>query len=134
MNTLVNSRTFTDHIPAYQEKTRFLQELGRQDLADIHMYFFYKRLLCFYNQIKKGSRPEKKEYLQKITNVIKESVPKEPEAYERIYHCSVANPNEKKKMDLFLKSPGLYWSIMCINEAVILPIKAGRRKRIGGKL
>lgn len=134
MNTLVNSRTFTDHIPAYQEKTRFLQELGRQDLADIHMYFFYKRLLCFYNQIKRGSRPEKKEYLQKITNVIKESVAKEPEAYERIYHCSVASPNEKKKMDLFLKSPGLYWSIMCVNEAVILPIKTGRRKRIGGKL
>ena len=123
MNAQVNSRTFTDHIPAYQEKTRFLQALGRQDLADIHTYFFYKRLLLFYNQLKKGSLPEKKEYLNKITKVIYESIPKEKGAYERVYHCSAANPNEKKKMDLFLKSPKLYWIVMCINEAVILPIK-----------
>lgn len=123
MNVQVNFRTFTDHIPAYQEKTRFLQALGRQDLADIHTYFFYKRLLLFYNQLKKGSLPEKEDYLNKITKVIEGSIPKEKEAYERVYHCSVANPNEKKKMDLFLKSPKLYWMVMCINEAVILPIK-----------
>ena len=123
MNAQVNSHTFTDHIPAYQEKTRFLQALGRQDLADIHTYFFYKRLLLFYNQLKKGALPDKKEYLDKITKVIHESVPKEKEAYERVYHCSAANPNEKKKMDLFLKSPRLYWTVMRINEVVILPIK-----------
>lgn len=123
MNTQVNPRTFTDHIPAYQEKTEFLRTLGRQDLVDTHMYFFNKRLLLFYNEVKKGSSPEKKEYLKKITKVIRESVPKEREAYERIYQCKAANPNEKKKMDLFLKSPKLYWMIMRINEAVILPIK-----------
>ena len=80
MNAQVNSRTFTDHIPAYQEKTRFLQALGRQDLADTHTYFFYKRLLLFYNQLKKGSLQEKKEYLNKIAMVINESIPKEKEA------------------------------------------------------
>ena len=123
MNAQVNPRTFTDHIPAYREKTRFLQELGRQDLADINTYFFYKRLLLFYNQLKKDPLPNRKENLKKITEVIKENVPKEQEAYERIYQCKAANPNEKKKMDLFLKSPKLYWAVMCINEAVILPIK-----------
>ena len=123
MNTQVNPRTFTDHIPAYREKTRFLQELGRQDLADTNTYFFYKRLLLFYNQLKKGSLPNRNEHLKKITEVIKECVPKEREVYERIYQCRAANPNEKKKMDLFLKSPKLYWIVMCINEAVILPIK-----------
>ncbi len=128
MNAQVNARTFTDHIPAYQEKTRFLQALGRQDLADIHTYFFYKRLLLFYNQLKKGEIPSKKEYLNKITEVINESIPKEKEAYERVYHCSVANPNEKKKMDLFLKSPKLYWTVMCINETVILPIKMRKHR------
>ena len=123
MNAQVNPRTFTDHIPADWEKTRFLQELGRQDLEDINTYFFYKRLLLFYNQLKKEPLPNRKEHLRKITEVIKGSVPKEREAYERIYQCKAANPNEKKKMDLFLKSPKLYWVVMCINEAVILPIK-----------
>ncbi len=40
MNTQINPRTFTDQIPAYLEKTKFLQALGRQDLADVHHYFF----------------------------------------------------------------------------------------------
>ena len=128
MNAQVNPRTFTDHIPAYWEKTRFLQELGRQDLADINTYFFYKRLLLFYNQLKKEPLPNREEHLRKITEVIKESVPKEREAYERIYQCKAANPNEKKKMDLFLKSPKLYWVVMCINEAVILPIKTRKHR------
>lgn len=123
MNVQINEHTFTDHIPAYQEKTDFLQQLGRQDLADIHTYFFYKRLLLFYNQVKKSATPEKKQYLDKITDVIKKSVPRNQEAYDRIYHCRVANPNEKTKMDLFLKSPGLYWLVMHLNETVILPIK-----------
>lgn len=127
MNAQVNARTFTDHIPAYQEKTRFLQELGRQDLVDTHIYFFNKRLLLFYNEVKKSRFPGKKEYLEKITKVIKENVPKEREAYERIYRCRPANPNEKKKMDLFLKSPRLYWMAMLVNEAVVLPIKMRKR-------
>ncbi|MCM1385923.1 MAG: glycosyltransferase [Bacillus sp. (in: Bacteria)] len=128
MNTKINPRTFTDHIPAYREKTVFLQTLGRQDLADIHNYFFYKRLLLFYNELKKGSFPDKKKYLNEITQVIKENVPQNREAYERIYQCGCANPNEKKKMDLFLKSPRLYWGVMRINEAVILPVKTKRRR------
>lgn len=122
MNIRINSRTFTDQIPAYRERSSFLRSLGREDLADIHDYFVYKRLLLFYNQVKKSKLPEKKEYLQKITYVIHEN----REAYDRIYRCPVANPNEKRKMDLFLKSPRLYWCVMCINEAVILPIKMRR--------
>ncbi len=126
MNVQINAHTFTDHIPAYQEKTDFLLRLGRQDLADIHAYFFYKRLLLFYNQVKKSTIPEKKQYLDKIIDVIKNNVPGKQEAYERIYHCRVANPHEKTKMDLFLKSPRLYWLVMCLNETVILPIKMKR--------
>ena len=35
MNVKINSRTFTDQIPAYWERSSFLRELGRRDLADI---------------------------------------------------------------------------------------------------
>lgn len=128
MNTKVNPRTFTDHIPAYREKTAFLQKLGRQDLADVHNYFFYKRLLLFYNELKKGSFPDKKKYLQEITSVILENIPQNKEDYNRIYRCGIANPNEKKKMDLFLKSPALYWAFMVLNETLILPLKQWRNR------
>ena len=123
MNVKINSRTFTDQIPAYWERSSFLRELGRRDLADIHDYFVYKRLLLFYNQLKKGREPDKKKYLKEITDIIYRN----RGDYERIYRCSIANPNEKRKMDLFLKSPKLYWCVMCINEAVILPIKTKRK-------
>ena len=124
MNVRINSRTFTDQIPAYRERSDFLRSLGREDLADIHDYFVYKRLLLFYNQIKKSGMPEKKAYLQKITDVINEG----RGSCDRIYRCSAANPNEKRKMELFLKSPRLYWWVMCLNEAVILPIKTRRSR------
>ena len=74
-------------------------------------------------EIKKGREPDKKKYLKEITDIIYRN----GGDYERIYRCSIANPNEKRKMDLFLKSPKLYWCVMCINEAVILPIKTKRK-------
>lgn len=133
MNTKVNPRTFSDQIPAYREKTEFLRKLGRPDLADVHDYFFYKRLLLFYNQLKKEKIPEKKNYLRELKDIIYRNVNQNKEDYDRIYRCSIANPNEKKKMDLFLKSPGLYWGVMLINEALILPLKT-RRSVSGGKV
>lgn len=129
MNMRINSRIFTDLIPAYQEKTEFLQSIGRQDLADIHDYFVYKRLLLLYNQFYKESFPEKKQFLRDITTIIVESAGSDRKHYEDVYHCSIANPNEKRKMDLFLKSRRLYRNVMRINEAVILPIKIAMRRK-----
>ena len=129
MNTQINSRIFTDLIPTYREKTEFLKEIGRPDLADVHDYFFYKRMLIFYNQIKKSKLPEKNKYLNEITNVIYENISRKQEDYDRIYQCSAVNPNEKRKMALFLKSPKLYWIVMLINEAVIIPLKVKLKKR-----
>ena len=128
MNMRISSRIFTDLIPAYQEKTRLLQSIGRQDLADIHDYFFYKRLLLFYNLFYKESFPERQKFLSDITAIIHESAGGDSKHYEDVYHCHIANPNEKRKMDLFLKSPWLYRNVMKINEAVILPIKMKMRR------
>lgn len=123
MNNRINSRIFTDLIPTYREKTEFLKEIGRPDLADIHDYFFYKRMLIFYNKIKKARLPEKRKYLNEITSVINGGLAQNRSDFDRIYNCSIANPNEKRKMNIFLKSPKLYWFVMLINDALILPLK-----------
>lgn len=128
MNMRINSRIFTDLIPAYQEKTEFLWSIGRQDLADIHDYYVYKRLLLLYNQFYKESFPEREQFLRDITAIIVESAGSDRKHYENVYHCRIANPNEKRKMDLFLKSRWLYRNVMRINEAVILPIKMKMRR------
>lgn len=119
MNTQINPRTFTDQIPAYVEKTRFLQNLGRQDLADIHDYFFYKRLLLFYNQLKERAMPDREEYLHKITDIIYGN----RERINQVFSCPAAEPRDRKKAMLFLKSPVRYWHKMKWENTVVIPLK-----------
>lgn len=119
MNTQINPRTFTDQIPAYYEKTKFLVQLGRQDLADVHDYFFYKRLLLFYDRVQKSDIPDKADYLEQITQIIRDN----RENYARAFGCAVADPRDYKKMILFLKSPARYNRRMRLEERVIIPLK-----------
>ena len=126
MNTQINPRTFTDQIPAYYEKTRFLKELGREDLADIHDYFFYKRLLLFYDRLQKTDIPEKDKYLEQITQMIRDN----RENYARAYHCPVADRRDYEKMKLFLKSPARYRRKMQWEEQVMIPLKVKIKRNV----
>jgi hypothetical protein len=126
MNTQINPRTFTDQIPAYYEKTAFLKGLGRQDLADIHDYFFYKRLLLFYDQMEKSGRADKETYLNKITKVIIEN----QEHYDAAFGCPAADPRDGRKMRLFLKSPRRYSRRIHIEEQLIIPLKVKVKKML----
>ncbi len=128
MNTQINPRTFTDQIPAYYEKTKFLKELGRQDLADVHDYFFYKRLLLFYDRLQKTDIPDKDKYSEQITQIIRDN----REHYARAYACPVADRRDYDKMKLFLKSPARYRCRIRLEEQVVIPLKV-KIKRIIGK-
>lgn len=128
MNTQINPRTFTDQIPAYYEKTKFLIKLGRQDLADVHDYFFYKRLLLFYDRLQKTDVPDKDQYLEQIKQIIRDN----SEHYEKVYACPVADPRDYAKIKLFLKSPARYERKMQFEEQIVIPLKV-KVKRILGK-
>ena len=127
MNSQINSRTFTDQIPAYYEKTKFLKELGRQDLADIHDYFFYKRLLLFYDQIEKTDTPDRERFLNQLTKIIRENQGN----YARAFGCPVADPRDYKKMKLFLKSPVRYSRRIRMEERVVIPLKVKVKEILG---
>lgn len=120
MNAQINSRTFTDQIPAYYEKTAFLGSIGRDDLADIHDYFFYKRLLQFYVQVHEADMPERDSYLEQLTQIIRDN----REHYSRVYSCAAADPRDYRKMKLFLRSPRRYLRRVRLEERVIVPCKA----------
>lgn len=124
MNTQINPRTFTDQIPAYYEKTEFLKKLGRQDLADIHDYFFYKRLLLFYDRVQASKNPEKKEYLEQITQIIRDN----QEHYATAYNCPVADARDYGKMKLFLKSPARYSRRIWWEQKVVIPLKVNVKR------
>lgn len=145
MNTQINPRTFTDQVPAYYEKTRFLQELGRQDLARVHDYFFYRRLLLFYYQIyekmwgqtkepasektrkaqesKKMTHRDKAQqqetYLAEIETILRRDEDRVREAF----HDPIADVRDCKKAELFFRSPGRYCRRVQWEERVVIPLK-----------
>lgn len=126
MNQRINSRTFTDQIPAYYEKTKLLQNLGREDLALTHDYFFYKRLLLFYGDISGTENGE--EYLMKLKEILERDRTRAQESFR----SPIADPRDRKKLRLFYRSPAAYCKKLWWDERVVIPCKV-KVKRLLGK-
>lgn len=127
MNAQINSRTFTDQIPAYYEKTAFLEKLGRRDLAEIHDYFFYKRLLLFYDGLERTEDENKDRFLAELTRIIR----KDKDRYDKAFKCPVADPRDYRKIKLFLRSPARYSRRRHWEERVVIPLKVKVKEMIG---
>lgn len=141
MNRRINPRTFTDQIPAYREKTAFLEKLGREDLALTHDYFFYKRLLLFYGSLRReeaarptnagrvrqsGGSEETAEYLQKLEAVLGQ----EKERALAAFTVPAADVRDIRKLRRFYRSPDAYYRRLCLDEQVVIPLK----RRVKGLL
>ena len=124
MNTQINPRTFTDQIPAYYEKTEFLKKIGREDLADIHDYFFYKRLLLFYNRLDLAADAS---YRERIVAIVK----RDADRMQRAFRCDLAAPKERRRAALFLKSRARYQRSVRWEEQVVIPLKIAGKKLLG---
>ncbi len=120
MNTQAGPRIFTDLIPAYYEKTSFLEEAGKPELAVIHNYHFFRRLLLLYHQIEESGLADKENCLARLTKIIQDN----KEHYAAAFGCPVADPRDNKKMRLFLKSPARYSRRIRLEERMIIPLKA----------
>ncbi len=120
MNTQAGPRIFTDLIPAYYEKTSFLEEAGKPELAVIHNYHFFRRLLLLYHQIEESDLADKENCLARLTKIIQDN----KEHYAAAFGCPVADPRDNKKMRLFLKSPARYSRRIRLEERMIIPLKA----------
>ncbi len=123
MNRKINPRTFTDQIPAYYEKTRFLKKLGREDLALTHDYFFYKRLLLFYGDLQKMA--DGTVYQDRIEEILR----KDRERVAAAFEVPIADPRDREKLRLFYRSPVAYCKKLRWEEQVVIPLKV-RVKRL----
>ena len=127
MNVGFNKRILTDLIPAYLEKAAFLMELGEETLLQIHHYFYYKRLLLWYTQLFRSTDQKRQEFMKEIKARILNEVPIDWGTYQ----WEGANQNERRKLILFLKSPGIYHVSMWVFDKILIPSKQfirGRRK------
>ena len=125
MNCRINSRTFTDQIPAYYEKTKLLQNLGREDLALTHDYFFYKRLLVFYGNIFEAG--DSGDYLPKLEEILR----RERKRAETAFQSPVADPKDRKRLKLFYRSPAAYCRKLRWNDRVVIPCKVWVKRLLG---
>lgn len=133
MNRRINPRTFTDQIPAYHEKTAFLQELGREDLALTHDYFFYKRLLLFYGDLRRAKKrqPEKREetaaYLKELETILRQ----EKERALAAFAVPAADARDIRKLRRFYRSPDAYCRMRFFDEQMVIPLKRQIKKLLG---
>lgn len=127
MNKGVNQRIFTDLIPNLYDRSAYLRSIGREDLALLQDYFLYKRLLLFYTQVVRSRDPEKKEHKAYLRQKIEEG----KEYYGAVFTIPFANPNEYRKMKLFLTSPRLYQITMRLNDTFLIPVKVWLVRRSG---
>lgn len=125
MTAGVNERILTDQFPAYFERSKFLMDIGEQELAACHDYFLYKRMLLAYTAFVRSrcrtseERRKRKSCLDRLRKLILGQT----ERFDEAYHCNIANPNEEKKMRIFLRSAGLYNVAMALNDKYLIPYK-----------
>lgn len=119
MNQGMNRGILTDQIPAYRAKDAYLQSIGRQDLVDTHDYLVYKKLLLLYTEARRSHSSLKKADMGELARVIRGA----GERFTAIYSCRIADPHQKFRMQLFLKSPVLYDMFMDVNDGVIIPLR-----------
>ena len=126
MNRGINEKIFTDLIPNLYDRSVFLREIGRTDLALLQDYYLYKRLLLFYTAASRGNSPQKREYKRLLEQKLNEP---DKSDYDTIFSIPQANPREYQKLKIFLFSPQLYLLAMWLNDKIVVPIKTKRLKK-----
>ena len=118
-DSIMNSKNIncllTDQIPAYEEKGEFLKSIGELNFYYIHQYFFYKRMLLHYKEIKEKQPEGYRTFLK----VLKKKIGK------NVVWKSYKNQSKGElfRMVLFQISPALYLFFEKANETYILPQK-----------
>ncbi|MBO4900240.1 MAG: glycosyltransferase family 2 protein [Lachnospiraceae bacterium] len=118
-NAGINPHTYTDLIPNLFDRSEYLESIGRHDLALISDYLLYKRLLIYYTKVSRSDDPDKQEHLR----ILDEHIRGGEDRFEEIFTCPIANPNEYRKMKIYLRSPAGYLRTMQINDRFIVPLK-----------
>lgn len=125
MNAGLTERIFTDQIPAYIEKEKFLDKLPAREAVALHRYFFYKRLLIYYLELGKKENRALKKHRTEIAAILRER----KNTFQETFSVSVAKKSDQRKLQIFMVSPKLFLGIMQVNEKWILPYKMKRIKK-----
>ena len=123
MNGSERQSILTEQIPAYHERDRFFEGIGREDLKWMHDYMVGKKLLILYTQgrYQAKDRAFAKALRQEIDQWFRPD-------FKQIYGCPIADRHHRLRMRLFLIHPLLYDLFTAVNEGIVLPIRRRLKK------
>ncbi len=116
MNVRLHDRRLNDEIPFLKEQLEIFKDETTEELYQKAVYHYYRRLLFYYTDFKDRRM---KDSAAAIADVIREDVP----LIEKIYALPFVSRGDKKRMDLFLKSPGKYYVAGKAYEETVIPLR-----------
>ena len=125
MNENRGKRRMEDEIPFWKEQIALLKERGDDEMADKASYGFYKRMLYYDLDFRKT------EGMEAYATQLEEMMLREREEIERAYANAFVKNGDRKRMELFLKSPARYEKWSDRYENLIVPIKQRMRRKSG---
>lgn len=103
-NTGISERIFTDRLPVLLEQIKDLKNADREDLASRQEVMYYAEMLSYYMRIYNSKREMRKEYLERITGMLRENKKK----IRNTFSYPQATKGYQIQMRLFFLSPALY--------------------------
>lgn len=116
MNVRLHDRRLNDEIPFLKEQLEIFRDKAGEELYQKSVYHYYRRLLFYYTDFKDRRM---KDSASAIADAIKEDIP----LIEKIYALPFVSRGDKKRMDLFLKSPGKYYMAGKTYEETVIPLR-----------
>lgn len=117
MNVKSGKRSVEDEIPFFYEQIEILRDNEMEHEADMAQYQLYRRLLYYFLGFYKNK--ENRVYAEWIANRIRS----EKQEIMQLYSYDFIKKGDLVRMQLFMKSPVLYYSVNALYENVILPIR-----------
>lgn len=116
MNSRYHERRFQDEIPFWREQAAYLAEHGYGQLARKAQHQFYRKMLFYYEDFRdRGMRESAKELADLLRG--------EKERIRSIYGEGFVPRGDKARMRLFLASPGGFYRVVKLYEAVVIPLR-----------
>lgn len=118
MNVARGERMFRDEIPFWREHIQCIRDMVSEEMADLAAYYFWRRLLFYYMDMKK-SGGENEKYARRLVDEIKS----DKLEINRIYKSGIVSGGDKARMRLFMFSPLLYAKTAGIYDNVVIPLR-----------
>ena len=117
MNVARGERMFKDEIPFWREHISHIRENVSNEFADLAAYYFWRRLLFYFIDMKNSNNEE---YAKKLV----QEIMSDKLEILRVYGTSMVAKGDKARMKLFMASPLMYSFVVKLYEKIIIPMRA----------